>query len=183
MKNLLFSIGFLVCVHCGCNKENAPIRAPGSKLPPATQEGKMTLGCMVDDLAWTPKAGVIPPPISVSYNEITGQFNLLARRNLEGDLTQYLSMYAIFKKKDSLSLPLAHSMWADTSGICPALSSIDPLTGIGVKEYWNTNGRLILTKVDFATGVISGIFEFDATSPECQNCIKISKGRFDIKYK
>ena len=182
MKNILLLTLFALLLS-NCDKDNTAPKTEEEKLPAATQEGKRTFGCLIDGKAWTPKAGVLPPPISVTYNEITGDLRITARKNLDNTLSQLVSFYAPSISLDTFNLPLDKSIWFDTSTVCPALSSINPLTGIGSKEYWNTNGTLIISKVDWSTGIIAGTFEYDAYSPECADTIRITQGRFDVRYK
>jgi hypothetical protein len=64
-------------------------------------------------------------------------------------------------------------MWADT--ICS--------TPTDLNTYRNFNGDIEITQVDFNSGIISGVFKFDAVGDRCADTVKITKGRFDIKYK
>jgi hypothetical protein len=184
MKHLLLLSLFTAFLwSCHKDQDPAPPKTQVELLPPATQEGKRTFGCLIDGKAWTPKAGFVPPPISVSYDEISGKCVISALRNLGNGFRQNLNLHAMFLKSESIDLPLIKSAWIDTSSVCAVLPSIDPSTGMGAKEYWNTNGTLIITKVDRATGIIAGTFEYDAYSPECNDTVKITDGRFDVRYK
>jgi hypothetical protein len=184
MKHLLL-LSLFTAFLCACHKDQvpAPPKTQVELLPPATQEGKRTFGCLVDGKAWTPKAGIIPPAISVSYDEISGSMFLQARRNLGNDQRQYFSIHGIFKSPEIVNLPIGYSNWSDTSSVCSVIHLLDPLTGMGLKKYSNTNGTLIITKVDRATGIIAGTFEYDAYSPECNDTVRITEGRFDVRYK
>jgi hypothetical protein len=176
-KTLLFLLLLLPVLFWlpGCDKDPDP-KSPQTeeeKLPPPTQEGKMTFGCLVDGKAWIPKAGIIPPPISVSYNEITGQFGISVRRNLDNGLFQMLSVGNTFSNTGPYQLGFEEGMWADT--ICS--------TPTDLNTYRNFNGDIEITQVDFNSGIISGVFKFDAVGDRCADTVKITKGRFDIKYK
>ena len=182
MKNILLLTLFAL-LFTNCDRDNTAPKTEEEKLPAATQEGENTFGCLIDGTAWKPKAGVLPPPISITYNEITGEFGLIARKNLNNTLSQRVSIYTPHITAGTFLLPFDKSFWSDTSIVCPALTSINPLTGMGAKRYWNTNGTLVISKVDWSSGIIAGTFEFDAYSPECADTVRITQGRFDVKYK
>ncbi len=184
MKHLLF-LSLFTAFLWACHKDQdpAPPKTQVELLPPATQEGKRTFGCLIDGKAWTPKAGFVPPPISVSYDEISGKFVVSALRNLGNSLSQTVVIAGVFNSDGTYLIPPNLVALTDTSSYCAAISSVNPLTGIGDKEYWNTNGTLVITKVDRATGIIAGTFEYDAYSPECNDTVRITEGRFDVRYK
>ncbi len=96
---------------------------------------------------------------------------------------QYITIGSHFFDAGEFSIPKNSCLNIDTSTVCALLHSIDTSTGMGAKEYWNTNGTLIITKVDRATGIIAGTFEYDAYSPECNDTVRITEGRFDVRYK
>ena len=184
MKHLLL-LSLFTAFLWACHKDQdpAPPKTQVELLPPATQEGKRTFGCLIDGMAWTPKAGFVPPALNISYDEISGYFGLWALRNLGNGLFQTVGIGGIFKTDGIYEIPFDSVLRSDTSSYCAVLSSIDPSTGMGNKEYWNTNGTLIITKVDRATGIIAGTFEYDAYSPECDDTVRITQGRFDVRYK
>jgi hypothetical protein len=119
----------------------------------------------------------------VSYDEISGKFVVSALRNLGNSLSQTVVIAGVFNSDGTYLIPPNLVALTDTSSYCAAISSVNPLTGIGDKEYWNTNGTLVITKVDRATGIIAGTFEYDAYSPECNDTVRITEGRFDVRYK
>mgnify|MGYP001163352796 CR=1 FL=1 len=183
MKKTLLSLLLLLPVLFwlpGCDKDPDP-KSPQTeeeKLPPPTQEGKMTFGCLVDGMAWIPKGSLLDPGIQPSYNEITGLWGIYAKKYLSvglqsvlvsGEGLQILSL-------GTYSLTVHESMYSDTTTICPGSPS-------GLKKYKSINGVLEITRLDISTGIVSGLFNFDVYSPECQDTVKITKGRFDIKYK
>jgi hypothetical protein len=183
MKHLLL-LSLFTAFLWACHKDQdpAPPKTQVELLPPATQEGKRTFGCLIDGKAWTPKAGIVPPPVSVFYNEITGQFNITARRIIDSYSLQGFAFNCTIPQPGVLLLPIDKAVFTDTSSVCPAYD-VNPLNGIGLVKFKNTNGYLDITKLDISTGIISGIFEFDAYSDSCQDTFRITQGRFDLRYK
>ena len=184
MKHLLL-LSLFTAFLWACHKDQDP--APKTQvelLPPATQEGKRTFGCLIDGKAWTPKAGFVPPPISVSYDEITGALIISARRNIGIDgLSQSVNFFSTARSTGAFVLPIAKSSIIDTSSFCTA-QPFGYINGIGLNVFENySEGGLFITKLDLATGIISGTFEYDAYSPECNDTVRITEGRFDVRYK
>ena len=81
MKNILslFLIGFFFCF-AKCNKDDIDISA----LPPATQEGRNTLGFMLNGKPWTPKGfnGRANLSIDVDFAFNSGGFSIAAYREI-----------------------------------------------------------------------------------------------------
>ena len=132
---------FLTLLLCGllytaCRKPNPdPPITEEEKLPPATQEGKNTFGCLVDGKAWVPKWYFAPSGLQVNYNEITSMFSLLARKDL-----MYISLYDESDKVDSVgvySVDEPELAIFDTSSVCGQS---------GTKEYYFTTGIYEITK-------------------------------------
>ena len=58
MKNIFFS--FIVLLATGCSRNNDKPVAEIDKLPPATQKGANTIGCLINGQALLPKEAGIP---------------------------------------------------------------------------------------------------------------------------
>jgi hypothetical protein len=71
-KTILLLLVSLLFLQGSCKKETD--RCPTYKLPPATQTGANTFGCLVNDVVFVPKLGGLfaPKPKAFSYNEETG---------------------------------------------------------------------------------------------------------------
>lgn len=64
-----------------------------SKLPPITQEGKNTFGCLVNGKAWTPENGeliIATPSVRFYYDNINGgEFSIIAKKsNVDANVAQ-----------------------------------------------------------------------------------------------
>jgi len=65
------------------------------------------------------------------------------------------------------------------------LSSIDMIAKSIDCEYstsTNYEGKLIVSHFDQTKWIISGTFEFEAYSNDCQATVKVTDGRFDLNY-
>lgn len=180
MKKTLLPLLLLLCWLPACDKnpDPEPPQTEEDKLPPATQEGKMTFGCLVDGKAWIPKGSLLYPGIQPTYNEITGLWGIYAKKDLPVGLQSVLVSGEGLQilSSGTYNLTLNESTYSDTTTTCSGSPS-------GLKKYKSINGILEITRLDISMGIISGLFSFDAYSQECQDTVKITKGRFDIKYK
>jgi hypothetical protein len=60
----------------------------------------------------------------------------------------------------------------------------DPPSVITFSSSYTTNGKITITKDDRVNAILSGTFEFTATSPNVPNrIITVTSGRFDLNYK
>jgi hypothetical protein len=154
----------------GCKDDPAP-KTELEKLPPATQEGKNTFGCLVNGKAWVTEtsidavaayqlglltigADIDNPPQSIGLLIIEN--GIIVSINNNYDLTQTNESNARFNSEESF-------------GVC-------------FYERENTlSGELLLTKFDKINLVVAGTFQFTTATSDCDT-IKVTDGRFDLTY-
>jgi len=157
-----------------CSQEDNP--TPDEQLPPATQTGANTFGCLVNGKVWTPKGYNGSSNYSVYYDlgYRNGTLNVATYRYEPG---ANASRQDIILFSDSLQR-----------------TGIYPLTVVNHQEalfYGNSTqcefhqnerhyrrGELTITRLDLQAGVISGTFWFTLAKPGCDT-IKVTQGRFD----
>jgi hypothetical protein len=162
---------FLVAL-LGCNvfsKSTEPVE----QLPPATQEGKNTFGCLVNGVVWLPKGNNGSSKLDLSYdpNFLFGTLNLYAYR-LDDKTDQWIALFS-----DSLK----------STGIYP-FTNPSRQSGFFIDagcEYLNDpdvthTGSLTITRFDLSQSIISGTFEFTVTKANCP-IIEVTHGRFDMR--
>jgi hypothetical protein len=178
MKNILslLLITYFFC-YAKCNKEDLDFSA----LPPATQEGRNTLGFMFNGNPWTPKGFNGTANLSLYYDATYsgGVFNLAAYRILN---SQTGARQRIVLFGDSIQTPqriflpnknkFAVIFRNDLSG-CDYNSTDSTVTIRG--------GYFDVKKIDRVNNIFSGEFELTLQKNGCEN-IKITHGRFDMKY-
>jgi Family of unknown function (DUF6252) len=166
----LFPLLMLSLQHC---KEDEPL-AELEKLPPATQSGKRTFGCLVDGKAW-----VIEMPTHTQSDYQQGLLSVFAGvldNKFYSNISFYVSdlnlsekTYAFTEKANTSGSQYA--LYHDFNGVCG--------------DYFTTteyNGTVTITHIDKTNFIVSGLFEFEAYSTDCSKVIKITEGRFDIHY-
>jgi len=161
---ILFSIG-------GCEKEKEE-----PQLPPITQTGKGTFGCLVNGEIWLPKFTVSFPPIPKVSAELMREDNYgkWVFGAAQGNASSfYFSIYEDSLKEGKINIPT------------------DELREIGLYFFsknfeeslfsWRTElpGELIITKLDTVNKILSGTFWFDAVN-RINDTINIRDGRFDL---
>lgn len=172
----LISLSFLSLLLFQCKKDNPE---PIEQLPPVTQEGKNTSGCLLNGKAWTPKGNVDLTsnyPVDYDPNYAKGTINISTYRypNPGNGEFQRLTLFS-----DSLTTPGVYpltipnhqeALFRDTKANCHYAQ--------GGPQF--RSGILTITKLDLKQGIISGTFEFTLAKPGCDT-IKATNGRFDKK--
>jgi hypothetical protein len=191
MRRFLFCLLLalsLITFHTGCKKEKIPDDPMKVKLPPPTQEGLRTFGCLINGVPFVPtKTFSIyaeNSPLVVQYNFSTKFFLLRALRyNLKKNdqwVKTRVSPGAIFDGVGSYNIFLVNYGLIDTSTIC----GDDKYVGVPYYDrlYDIISGRMNITRFDPELKIISGTFDYDVYSKKCRDTVRITQGRFDVKF-
>jgi hypothetical protein len=165
--------------HC---KSNDPDPAkPDDQLPPATQTGAHTLGCLINGQPWTPSTGVLSNTLVVTYDPgyLGGALQVKAKRyTATGDnALQALTFGAAHVDKAGtylFSLSGANGIFYTDTGLASCQNYGAP------KTTTYQAGVLTITKFDLTQGIIAGTFNFKLAQPGCDT-LRITQGRFDYK--
>lgn len=155
-------------VTLGCDKENPKPKTELEKLPPITQEGKNTFGCLVNGKAWLPETSIDVVAVyqsgvlSISGDNSIVDFQEIGMSLIEQDTPFTVDEY-------SLILPPYQNARVIFSENCHYESDV------------TLSGKLIISKFDKVNYIISGLFEFTTATPNCDT-LNVTNGRFDIKY-
>ena len=190
-KNHIFfvlALAFLCFAACEEPLEPEPL-SPEKQLPPKTQEGKNTLGCLIDGRAYVMCAGPIDAspilgngsPIHVS----TGlpdfrSFGIDTRDECSDDNPDpydTLSLTIWLDENDKVTVKYAdYANFGKDGKTCQINDNfryhdtLSPINFIKV-TYFQPNRR-----------IIAGEFEFDLYTPGCTDTLHLRKGRFDVKF-
>lgn len=175
---ILFFVSLLL-LNFNCKKD--PTK--NAVLPPATQEGKNTVGFTVNGEVWVPyyKCGFGKDPCgeySASYSTPSAAPNAIS--------------FQVERERGNKSSALTIS----SSGIGTITSGGDKIDSINVifnsenssgnTGYFTgplTGSKFIITKIDNSTQIISGEFEFILLEQNGSgNTISVRDGRFDFKF-
>jgi hypothetical protein len=155
-------------------KYNDP--APADQLPPATQTGANTFGCLVNGQPWTPQGFNGTPNYSATYDRTYhgGAFDVRAYRISDsGANREYIYVYA-----DSVQGPGNYSL-VNVKKAAPTYTAV-PGCDYNRDPTTYRRGTLTLTRLDLQARIVSGTFEFTLAQPGCDT-VKVTHGRFDYK--
>lgn len=172
MKTKILKLSAIVLLFClmgaGCDKENEE-----PQLPPITQSGADTFGCLVDGEPWVPKAYDLFPMKHVALERYYDQlvWRIAARQGAASNF--YFSIYEDSLKIGKVNIPVDG---LNDIGIYHASENFD-----NSSFRWNYDlpGELIITRLDIVNKIISGTFWFDLVNSTNEK-IEIRDGRFDL---
>ena len=163
-----------------CKKNDAD---PTSQLPPATQTGANTFGCLVNGQPWTPSGNDGLPNSVALYdpgiNTPSGaQLNIETYRvgAPETSITLYCGPITPQKRTFSIGIPLNRPPLAEATGCYEG----------GSVSFCNSSlayitGQIVLTRMDEQAGIVAGTFWFTAVRMGSSDTLKVTQGRFDYK--
>ena len=167
MKNIiLFSLLLSLTVFFGCDDDT---KAPIDQLPPATQMGENTFGCLINGEAFVVGNGFDEGMVA-QY-----QFNTfsISTSKFENDEFVASIIFAI----ESNPVQLNQTYEFDTLNDFTEFSNI-----VCRREKENLiSGSMVLTRFDTQARIVSGTFEFTTFNPDCGDTIRITDGRFDLR--
>ncbi|MGG8497230.1 DUF6252 family protein [Tenacibaculum sp. TC6] len=171
----------LVATFTNCSKDD--IIKPQTELPPITQTGENTVGCLVDGKVFLPyqKKPFGVPSTTCYYQFLDGtyEFGLSFFNNKQnpssnifigGNKLEFIEGQT-YQLKDEKNKSSAYAYVSIEGGGIYNYSTTDTITG-----------ELTITKLDPTKSIISGTFWFDAERITDGKIIKIREGRFDMQY-
>jgi hypothetical protein len=165
---LVSLLSFILFAAGSCEKEDEE-----PQLPPITQTGEDTFGCMVDGEVWMPKAYDLFPMKHVVLERVDDEriWHIGARQGSASNF--YFSIYEDSLKVGKISIPVDES---NDVGIYHASQHFD-----NSSFRWNDElpGELIITRLDTINKIISGTFWFDLLNSGNEK-VEIRDGRFDL---
>jgi hypothetical protein len=168
-KSFRFIAILLILTACEGCEEPKP-KTELEKLPPATQVGKNTFGCLVNGKAWVTRTSI---DAAAFYQD--GIFSLGADIDIPSqsiglsvrELGQYILAEQVY---DLSNIPHAAALF------------IIRKTPICFYDEENTiTGVLHVTKFDPSNRIIAGRFEFVTIASNCDTIV-VTDGRFDLTY-
>ncbi len=158
-------------------KQNQPKPEPEPQFPPETQEGKHTLGCLVNGQIWIPGGSPRPSLVGGISAEYDGGYFRVSAAQVNEQTDQSFAIYvkAGVDKAGIYSLsnaPEVSIKFSDSNTKC--------LYGWDSIPQPHT-GELEIIKIDTKKYFVSGRFWFTLVQPGCDT-IRVTDGRFDVKY-
>ncbi|MBS1559873.1 MAG: hypothetical protein JST69_14225 [Bacteroidetes bacterium] len=142
------------------------------KLPPATQSGKYTFGCLINGKAFVPKS-------TTDFTAIYQQ-GILDFRSLAYNPDKTIKFVLLEQDFGLLNVGSYSLTKYQTSFVSVSAQLIDK----SECDYQGENtisGQISITKLDRVNYIMPGTFQFTSKAPGCDT-LKVTDGRFDIKY-
>ena len=172
---------FLLSAGCKKNKPSDPI----DQLPPETQTGANTFGCLVNGQVFKPGGAQLSGgSLSCNYQFLNGgyYFRLSAVKGV-GNNQSAIGLFT-----DSLKIEEGFTYVLDTSEKKKAYSYYSNLAaGLSQNEWFyetkrtTHKGGLLVKKFDLVNQIASGTFWFDAVNANGQK-VEVREGRFDVRF-
>jgi len=142
-------------------------------LPPETQTGANTFGCMIDNELFVGdnNASIFAPPaFSVGYDTDSDKIYMDVRGLMNGNPAGNISIIINHPTHDGMQ----------------AIGNIGyyPSTNVSLcREYLPSSGsEVFITKFDTINKIVSGRFQFTGYCVDSTNVKHITQGRFDLKF-
>ena len=165
----LVAAGFLM-LSGGCQDDDLGV------LPPATQEGKNTFGCLVNGEVWVPAGKPRDRKLDLSYDPgfRGGAFNVSAYKTTN-DVDQFMVIGGNGINEIGIYNFVPNGQTGDPGAIFTDQDLCSYLGYEFIQDGWFKINRL-----DLEAQIISGTFEFTLAKPDCDT-IRVTEGRFDMK--
>lgn len=169
-----------------CKQDPSPAR-PEDQLPPATQTGAGTFGCLLNGQPWKPSGFNGRPNLQAIYDPTFngGSLDIKAYMYPTGaKQAQYIGFGG-----DQINKPGTYPLTAFGSPTPPGPYTAffsdgnqpSPCNYYSVNQGATVKGQLIITRLDLSSRIVSGTLECTLSRLGCDT-IKITQGRFDNKF-
>ena len=179
MKKLLLILLTTFTLSC-CDKDDGKQKTELEKLPPATQTGAQTFGCLIDGKAFVPpKFGTNSP--NAFYQFVNGKYFLGISASVNSN---FLKSIGIGSDAINIVENSTYNFLQENQDN-PAFYAKYLLGGGIYGDYSTTNinsGTIKITRFDSVNFIISGTFNFTAKEIYTGEIVEITNGRFDMQY-
>ena len=177
MRHFLLLLTSLFLLATACTKEDDGPADPLDELPPATQVGANTFGCLINGEPWYNRGGSFNrPDLKAGYAETLFGPHL--------SITAYAHNPSIADRKDRLLIlyrnPTVSNFGADERWTEPFEFTYDDYVFYRLDTL--SPVRLSLTRFDLQAQIASGTFEFTAINDELMDTLVVTEGRFDVEF-
>ena len=176
-KILIAGTSLLLCFCFADCKKKMVTKTELEKLPPITQTGANTFGCLLNGVAWIPKDNYGQATFRLEADPTfqDGVFGVTASRNYSQGKLQSISVGSDSCRNAgiySFSFRRNRAYYADYD---------DSLVLISGDVGTFCTGNLTITRYDLINRIFSGTFEYTIAKAG-SDTIRITNGRFDKKF-
>ena len=179
MNKLLLLLALALLTQCaGCKTNDPAPKLPPTQLdllPPETQTGQRTFGCLVNGQAWTPAGSPLGGPLFTTqyFNQ---QLTVSAGRSItvSGVRIDQGIEVNVDKVQSVGSIMLIDS-------VRNFANIVDLVTRCTYYTNSTHQGTLEITRLDLVNRIVSGRFAFTLETPGCGKLV-VTDGRFDSRF-
>ncbi|MEO7444894.1 MAG: hypothetical protein ABIU55_05300 [Ferruginibacter sp.] len=178
MKKAIITLTLFTCfVFASCKKD----KTTEDQLPPATQTGANTFGCLVNGKVFVPKGygGTGRPNPHILYD-----YDLQGKPFLAIETHQYQNYNSMAGIDISFFDIVYSGSYLLPNEFKLSIGSIEILGNCGISSLDSSVNRWgggVITKLDIPNRIISGTFDCKFKRPQCDT-VRVTNGRFDIKF-
>lgn len=176
MRKLIFLFTISLTLSCCNNDDDNNSQNPIDQLPPATQTGENTFGCLLDGEVFIPGGGT--NPLDSVYQFVNGGYYFSVQGNSR-DNQNILRRISIAVLNIELTQGNTYSLLENEDGNATGRFFFGTLSN---NTSVNNSGELTINKLDTDNQIVSGIFWFDVIHPLTGEIAEIREGRFDMQY-
>jgi len=181
LKLLLLFLAAVICIAPSCKKSNPAPVDPLSQLPPATQTGANTFGCLVNGQAFLPSSNFSSgqTPYQCNYIYTNGGYNFFVEGSNQAG-SNYISEISL----GTVLLPIHENQTLnleDYNVSGKACGAYDIILRDSYTTKSNVKGQLYISKLDSINQIVAGTFFFNAVNSN-GDTVHVTNGRFDMKY-
>jgi hypothetical protein len=154
---------------CDLFKQDPKPKTELEKLPPITQEGKNTFGCLVNG-----KALIVTNTSQMAAVYQAGGLSVSGGNDVNGEFWA-VELFV----NEAISKNSTYNLYNDTNHKGQLYDEKSLCFYFTNSEH---QGTITITHFDSSAFIISGLFQFEAISDQCLGIIKITEGRFDMQY-
>ena len=173
MKRTILLLLIITTLSC-CNKDDDTPIIPIEQLPPATQIGANTFGCLLDGEVFTPDN--LPNSTNCFYQLVSGEYYfVVGASNYNNNI---LKIIRLRTEKKQIFEGETYDLYEWIDGNASGNFTLNNIENFTSPTY---SGKLSITKLNPINQIVSGTFWFDV---EDTNGVvhQIREGRFDMQY-
>ncbi len=180
MKYLILSACFFLLISSGCKKNRTQKpKTELEKLPPVTQTGANTFGCLINGEAFIPGGGgLFDKILNVHYDENYGAGSLNIKATMySGGNVYIISILGNVNNTGEYELLFRgdYGVFYSTTFSTCSFNTFDP------PQPNKISGLLNILKFNKVSKTIAGTFSFKINTDQCGE-IEATDGRFDVQY-
>jgi hypothetical protein len=184
MKKLNLLLLFSIIILCSSQCKKTTNNPSTDQLPPITQTGANTFGCLINGNVWLPKGydgRFVNSRITIDPNYADGNLLIRVYRIID-DIREDFAISSDSIKSTGLYI-IGDREKTSNVFIKQKISSGSTICSVEYGLLYQRYGFIKITKYDLVNHIFSGEFEITLNCPQCGygNPIKITQGRFDYK--